>query len=114
MQILSNLLKFVYCVLYYNAAEFVGDPWNYLMRNLTLEDNNVRVFNGLVMDLIYLTAKGNLSCYGDGSYDFLDQLSNQYSISSYALPDFYMSHLSSSSIVDGKVLKKSKSWKKKK
>ncbi len=83
-------------------------------RNLTLEDNNVRVFNGLVMDLIYLTAKGNLSCYGDGSYDFLDQLSNQYSISSYTLPDFYMSHLSSSSVVDGKVLRKSKSWKKKK
>lgn len=32
------LMKKGYCVLYYNAAEFAEDPWNYLMRNLTLEE----------------------------------------------------------------------------
>ena len=38
------LIKKGYCVLYYNAAEFVGDPWNYLMRNLTLEESYTKEY----------------------------------------------------------------------
>lgn len=66
-------------------------------RLLDLNDNNIRIFSTSVLDLIYLTAKGNLSCYGDGSYDFLDEVSTGYSITDYSLEDFCFIKMSPSS-----------------
>lgn len=66
-------------------------------RSLSLEDNNIRIFSNYVMDFVYLTAKGNLSCYGDGSFDFLDEVSENFSIADYSLEEFCLEKLSSSS-----------------
>lgn len=66
-------------------------------RALSLEDNNIRIFSNYVIDLVYLTAKGNLSCYGDGSFDFLDEVSENFSIADYSLEEFCLEKLSTSS-----------------
>lgn len=82
-------------------------------RSLSLEDNNIRIFSNYVMDLVYLTAKGNLSCYGDGSFEFLDEISQDFSIDDYNLEKFCLENLSSSSRMfptkhKSKILKKIK------
>lgn len=63
-------------------------------RCLDLRENNIRVFGNLVQDSIYLTAKGNLSCYGDGSYEFLDNVSQDFPVSKYTLEEFCYANLS--------------------
>ena len=64
---------------------------------LLLEDNCIRMFGDSVIDTIYLTAKGNLSCYGDGSYEFIDSVSKDYPVSRYTLEQFCLANLSASS-----------------
>lgn len=64
---------------------------------LLLEDNCIRMFGDSVIDTIYLTDKGNLSCYGDGSYEFIDSVSKDYPVSRYTLEQFCLANLSASS-----------------
>lgn len=59
--------------------------------------DDIRVFGDLVWDFIYLTAKGNYSGYGDGSFDFLDETSKDFSVTDYTLNDFCFEKLSTSS-----------------
>ena len=56
--------------------------------------DDIRIFGDLVWDLVYLTAKGNFSCYGDGSFDFLDETSKDFSVVDYTLNDFCIEKLS--------------------
>lgn len=57
--------------------------------------DDIRVFGDLVYDFIYLTAKGNFSSYGDGSFDFLDETSKDFSVVDYTLNDFCVEKISS-------------------
>lgn len=66
-------------------------------RELLPEDNCIRMFGDSVIDTIYLTAKGNLSCYGDGSYEFIDSISKDYPVSQYTLEQFCLANVSNSS-----------------
>lgn len=66
-------------------------------RELLLKDNCIRTFGDSVIDTIYLTAKGNLSCYGDGSYEFIDGVSKDYPVSQYTLEQFCLAKVSKSS-----------------
>ena len=56
--------------------------------------DDIRIFGDLVWDLVYLTAKGNFSSYGDGSFDFLDETSKDFSVVDYTLNDFCIEKLS--------------------
>lgn len=67
--------------------------------SLESRKDDIRIFGDYVLDLIYLTAKGNLSSYGDGSFDFLDETSKNFSISNYTLSDFCFEKISPSSRV---------------
>lgn len=66
-------------------------------RELLLEDNCIRMFGDAVIDTIYLTAKGNLCCYGDGSYEFIDKVSEDYPVSRYTLEQFCLANVSKTS-----------------
>lgn len=66
-------------------------------RELLPEDNCIRMFGDSVIDTIYLTAKGKLSCYGDGSYELIDKVSKDYPVSQYTLEQFCLANVSASS-----------------
>ena len=64
---------------------------------LSPKNNCIRMFGDSVIDTIYLTAKGNLSCYGDGSYELIDKVSKDYPVSQYTLEQFCLANVSESS-----------------
>lgn len=66
-------------------------------KELDTNQKNLRIFGNIVLDLIYLTAKGNYSVLGDGSYDLLDHYSSDDSVFSQPLDEFCFDHLSASS-----------------
>ncbi len=55
---------------------------------LESEPINIRIYNDCVWDDIYLTVNGNLSSFGDGSYDYLDENASIYKISDDNLERF--------------------------
>lgn len=66
-------------------------------RQLSSNDNCIRMYGDSVLDSIYLTAKGNLSCYSDGSYELIDCFSEDYPVSQYTLEQFCLANVSKSS-----------------
>lgn len=82
-----------------NEDEILHSGFSKRGRNLSVTDDNVRIFGNEVIDLIYLTAKGNLTTYGDGSFEFLDEVSANFPITDYTLNDFCFEKLSRSSRV---------------
>lgn len=57
--------------------------------------NIVYSYTGRVEDSTLL--KSGFSCYGDGSFEFLDEVSKEYSILNYSLDDFCLEKKSNSS-----------------
>lgn len=70
--------------------------------SLSERSDKIRIFRDYVLDLVYLTAKGNLSGYGDGSFDFLDETSQGFSIIDYTLDKYCFENLLLSSKVGEK------------
>lgn len=57
-------------------------------RSMETVDKCVRIFGDTVIDIIYLTAKGNLACFGDGSFDEIDYYSEGNSVLNTELDEF--------------------------
>lgn len=70
--------------------------------SLDERSDKIRIFGDYVLDLVYLTAKGNFSGYGDGSFDFLDETSKDFSVMDYTLSKYCFENLSPSSKVGEK------------
>ncbi len=86
-------------------SEILKSGFSIIGRNLDTNQNNLRIFGNVVLDLIYLTAKGNYSVLGDGSYDLLDYYSQNDSVVHQPLDEYCFDHLSVSSVPNKEIKK---------
>lgn len=66
-------------------------------RELDSIRQNIRIFGNTILDMVYLTARGNLSTFGDGSFDYIDYNSRDSSVLCTKLDEFCFRNISKSS-----------------
>lgn len=72
---------------------------------LETDIDNIKVYRDTVWTGLYLTAKGNLSSFGDGDYDYLDENASDYLIEDNNLDKFVIDRLNSKSKPSKKIKK---------
>lgn len=88
---LSNILK--------SGYSLVGEE-------LDTNPRNVRIYGDTVWSEIYLTSKGHLSTFGDGSYEYLDEFASEYLIEDDNLERFVFERLNKKLSEPSKKIKK--------
>lgn len=80
----------------------------YSLKGELLDDdiNNIRIYDNTVWNEIYLTSKGKLSSFADGSFDYIDKYASSYLIDDNNLDKFALERFKKSGSHPNKDIKK--------